>query len=163
MGAGLGLGSAEAASKEIAEVAPAYQGVTWDQLDWEHRDGLVIPLTGAQPLQHIPVALKGNKAPRAALTLHVSRVMYDDGVRLRHSPSLRRLAPGPVAHISPSDAPKLGARDGARVRLVTQRGEGEFRAVIDPGTPGGVVYVPRNQPNAALLGTDPVVRVTVVK
>jgi NADH-quinone oxidoreductase subunit G len=163
MGAGLGLGSAEAASNEIAEVAPAYQGVTWDQLDWEHRDGLVVPLTGAQPLQHIPVALKGNKAPRAALTLHVSRVMYDDGVRLRHSPSLRGLAPGPVAHISPSDAPKVGARDGARVRLVTKRGEGEFRAVIDPGTPGGVVYVPRNQPNAAILGTDPVVRVTVVR
>jgi assimilatory nitrate reductase catalytic subunit len=123
---------------------------------------VVVPITGSQPFDHIPVALKGNKAPRAALTLHTARVMYDDGVRLRHCPALRGLAPGPLAHINPVDAPKAGVRDGAEVRLVTQRGEGSFIAVIDEGTPPGVVYVPLNQPGAAALGTDPVVRVKVV-
>jgi predicted molibdopterin-dependent oxidoreductase YjgC len=143
-------------------VAPVYDGVTWDLLDWEQRDGVVVPMGVAQPLNHIPVALEGKRAPRAALTLHAARVMYDDGVRLRHSPSLSALAPGPVAHISPADAPKVGVRHGARVRLVTKKGEGEFTAVIDPDTPRGVVYVPLIQAGAAALGTDAVVRVTVI-
>jgi NADH-quinone oxidoreductase subunit G len=162
MGAGLGLGSEETVAKEITEVAPAYHGVSWDLLDWERRDGVVVPISGSQPLNHIPVAIKGAKAPRAALTLHSARVMYDDGIRLRHSPALRGLAPGPVARINPADAPKLGVRDGVVVRLVTKRGEGSFIAVIDEGTPPGVVFVPRNQPAAASLGTDPVVRATVM-
>jgi predicted molibdopterin-dependent oxidoreductase YjgC len=137
--------------------------VSWDSLDWEHTDGVIVPVEGAARLQHVPVALKGNKAPRASLTLHSARVMFDDGVRLRHSPALHRLARGPVAHVSPADAPKLGARDGAGVRLVTKQGEGEFRIVIDPGTPAGVIYVPLNQPGAAALGRDAVVRATVAK
>jgi NADH-quinone oxidoreductase subunit G len=162
MGTGMGLVSAEAIAKEISSVAPVYDGVTWDLLDWEQRDGVVVPMGVAQPLNHIPVALEGKRAPRAALTLHAARVMYDDGVRLRHSPSLSALAPGPVAHISPADAPKVGVRHGARVRLVTKKGEGEFTAVIDPDTPRGVVYVPLIQAGAAALGTDAVVRVTVI-
>ena len=68
----------------------------------------------------------------------------------------------PVAHINPGDAPKLGAQDGHLVRVVTSQGEGEFTVVLDQGTPSGVVYVPFNQAGGAQLGTDAVVRVTVV-
>ncbi|MFO7299024.1 MAG: NADH-quinone oxidoreductase subunit NuoG [Actinomycetes bacterium] len=162
MGAPMGLVSAEAISKEIAEVAPAYAGVNWSMFEWEHRDGVVVPLEGGATLEHIPVRFDGPSAPEAEFTLHVARVMYDDGVRLRHSPALRKLAPGAVAKINPADAPKLGAREGAKVRLVTRQGEGEFDVVFDEGTPSGVVYVPANQAGGAQLGTDPVVRVTVV-
>ena len=162
MGRGIGLASVELISKEITEVAPAYEGVTWDLLEWDERDGVVVPLTREQSLNHVPVALPGKTAPAADLTLHVARTMYDDGTRLRHSPSLHQLALGAVAHISPSDAPSMGAREGETVKLVTSHGEGEFTAVLDPGTPAGVVYVPFNQPGAASLGTDTVVRVTAV-
>jgi predicted molibdopterin-dependent oxidoreductase YjgC len=162
MGSSLGLVSAETISKEIAGVAPAYQDVTWDLLEWEHRDGVVVPIHEPQVLNHIPVAVAGSTAPRAELTLHVARTMYDDGVRLRHSPSLHILAAGPVAHINPGDAPKLGAQEGHRVRVVTSQGEGEFTVLLDQGTPSGVVYVPFNQAGGAQLGTDAVVRVTVV-
>jgi predicted molibdopterin-dependent oxidoreductase YjgC len=162
MGCPLGLSSAETISKEISEVAAAYDGVTWDYLEWNVRDGAVVPLEGKQPISHIPVALPGAKAPSAEFTLHVARTMYDDGVRLRHSPSSRGLAPGAVAHINPADAPRLGAKDGAHVRVVTSQGEGEFVVVLDEGTPSGVVYVPFNQPGGSALGTDPVVRVTAV-
>jgi anaerobic selenocysteine-containing dehydrogenase len=88
--------------------------------------------------------------------------MYDNGVRLRNCPSLRPLAPGAVAYLNSGDAKRLGAQDGYQLRVVTSKGEGEFSAVIDPGTPAGVVYVPLNQAGAAKLGIDPVVRVTVV-
>ncbi len=162
LGASLGLSSPETIAKEISEVAPAYQGVTWDLLEWEERDGAVVPRDGNQPIHHIPVALAGPKAPRAALTLHVARTLYDDGVAMRHSPALRPLAPGAVAHLNPDDARKLGAQPGHQVRAVTKQGEGEFSVVFDERTPPGVVFVPFNQAGAAALGTDPVVRVTAV-
>jgi predicted molibdopterin-dependent oxidoreductase YjgC len=158
----LGLATAESIAKEISEVAPAYAGVTWDHLDWEARDGAVVPISGSQTLSHIPVALKGDTAPSAPLLLHVGRTLYDDGVMMRHSPMLHHLAPGPVAHLNPEDAKRAGAQDGHAVKVVTSHGEGEFSAFVDEGTPEGVVYVPFNQPGAASLGTDAVVRVTAV-
>jgi predicted molibdopterin-dependent oxidoreductase YjgC len=158
----IGLATAESIAKEISEVAPAYAGVTWDHLDWEARDGAVVPLSGGQPLNHIPVALKGDTAPSAPLLLHVARTLYDDGVMTRHTPMLQPLAHGPVAHLSPEDAKRAGAQDGHPIKVVTSHGEGEFAAVVDEGTPEGVVYVPFNQPGAEPLGTDAVVRVTAV-
>lgn len=162
MGKPMGLGSAELVAKDIAATAPAYRGITWDLLEWDQRDGVVVPLEGTSPLSHIPVKLSGPSAPGAELTLHTARVMYDNGVRLRHCPSLITLAPGPVAHLNPADAKRLGAQEGVPLRVVTRGGEGEFVAQIDPGTPAGVVFIPQNQPGASKLGTDPVVRVTVV-
>jgi predicted molibdopterin-dependent oxidoreductase YjgC len=158
----LGLAAPETIAKEISEAAPAYAGVTWDHLEWDARDGAVVPISGSQPIHHIPVALAGPRAPRAALTLHVARTMYDDGVLMRHSPSLHPLAPGAVAHLNPADARKMGAQASSPLQVVTKQGEGEFSAVIDENTPAGVVYVPFNQVGGAVLGTDPVVRVKVV-
>jgi predicted molibdopterin-dependent oxidoreductase YjgC len=158
----LGLASAETIAKEIAENIPLYTGVTHDYLEWEARDGVVVPLEGSQPFDHIPVAVDGPKAPGAQFVLHRARVMYDDGVRLRHSRSLHPLAPGPTAHLNPADAPGLGAKEGSTVQVTTGHGEGEFTVMLDEGTPPGVVYVPANQRSGVSLGTDPVVRVKVV-
>lgn len=162
MGNPLGLVSGEAITKDIVANAPAYEGVTWDLLEWEERDGVVIPIEGEAELAHIPVAYEGNSAPGADFTLHMARTMYDDGVRVRHSSSSHRLAPGPVAHINPVDAPRLGAQHGSPLHFVTKQGEGDLTVVIDPGTPEGVVYVPFNQAGGAPLGTDAVVRVKAV-
>ena len=162
VGRPISLPSAEVIAKEIATVAPAYEDVSWDLLEWEHRAGVVVPIHGAQPINHIPVALAGSPAPDAELTLHVARTLYDDGVLMRHSPSLHSLAPGHVAHVNTVDAGRLDIGGGDSVRLVTSQGEGEFTARIDDGTPAGVVYVPYNQPGAAPLGTDEVVTVAVV-
>ncbi|HSJ84167.1 MAG TPA: NADH-quinone oxidoreductase subunit NuoG [Acidimicrobiia bacterium] len=161
-GRSIGLSSADTIAKEISDLAPVYAGITWDHLEWEARDGAVVPLSGVSPLTHIPVSLKGDIAPSAELTLHVGRTLYDDGVMMRHSPNLHPLAPGPLAHLNPEDAKRAGALHGHTVRVVTKHGEGEFSAVLDEGTPPGVVYVPFNQPGAAPLGTDAVVRVTTV-
>ena len=159
VGRPLALTSAEVIAKEIAAVAPAYEDVSWDLLEWDQRAGVVVPIHGAQAINHIPVALAGSRAPKAELILHMARTLYDDGVLMRHSPSLYKLASGPVAHINPEDATRLGTGDGNPVRLATNQGEGEFTTVIDDGTPAGVVYVPYNQPGASPLGTDPVARV----
>ena len=161
-GVDMGLASAETIAKEIAETAPAYEGVTWDMLEWDERDGVVVPLLGEQAINYIPVALQGPSAPGAELILHVARTMYDDAVMTRHSPSLALLAPGAVAYINPETARRLGAQEGHLVVVVSKHGDGEYVAVLDEGTPEGVVYVPFNQPGTKSLGTDAVVRVTAV-
>jgi predicted molibdopterin-dependent oxidoreductase YjgC len=162
VGVSIGLSSPDLIAKEIASVASAYDGITWDHLEWEARDGAVVAQPGSEVLNHIPVSLKGNKAPSAALTLHVARTLYDDGVMMRHCPSLHPLAPGPLVHLNPDDAKTVGAQPGYRIHVVTKHGNGEFLAVIDELTPPGVVYVPFNQPGGSSLGTDAVVRVTTV-
>ena len=63
----------------------------------------MVPLSGAQQLSHIPVALKGDKARRPRWS-SMWRTLYDDGVMMRHSQSLHPLAPGAVAHLNPDDA-----------------------------------------------------------
>ena len=158
----LGLSSSEMIAKEISENVALYSGVTHDHLEWDARDGVVVPIEGSQAFDHIPVVLDGPKAPGAQFTVHRAATMYDDGVRLRHCQALHPLAPGAIAALNPADAPGLGITDGARVQVTTSHGEGEFTAVLDEGTPRGVVFVPTNQENGAALGTDPVVRVKVV-
>ncbi|HIE21066.1 MAG TPA: hypothetical protein EYP73_00525, partial [Acidimicrobiia bacterium] len=163
MGAPLGLASAETVFKEITTVAPAYEDLTWELLEREERDGVVVPVRGSQAVNHIPVALEGRQPETpSGLLLHQSRTMYDDGVRLRHCPALAPLAPGAVVHLNPVDAQSIGVGEGDRARVSTESGEGEFTVVVDEGTPAGVVYVPLNQPGAANLGRGPRVTVEVV-
>ncbi len=162
MGSPLGLGSAEGINKEISTVAPAYQGITWDHLEWEAPDGALAPLEGGPLLSHIPVALVTGNRPGPGLGLHVSKVMYDDGVRLRHSPALRSLAPGPVAVLHPDDAASLGVAVGDRVTLRTEQGEGEAEVMVDPAGIPRTVRVPFNQPGGPRLGNDPVVSIEKV-
>ena len=159
MGSPLGLASAEGINKEISTVAPAYQGITWDHLEWESPDGALAPIEGRAPLSHIPVAMVTGNRPGPGLGLHVSRVMYDDGVRLRHSPALRPLAPGPTALLHPDDAATLGVVAGDRVELRTDHGEGSALVVIDPTATPRVVRIPFNQVDGPRLGTAPVVSI----
>jgi predicted molibdopterin-dependent oxidoreductase YjgC len=162
MGQGLGYSSSRQIGKEIAEVAPAYEGITWDLLDWEQRDGVVVPLEGAhQPLQYVPV---GSSLPSvsADMVLHSARTMYDDGVMMRHGLSLHRLAPGAAAHLHPDDARRLGVRPGDMVKLTTDTAEAELEVALDPSLHHGVVYVPFNQPDGPPLGSSPVVNVSTL-
>ena len=159
LGSELGFASAEAIAKEIADVAPAYQGVTWDRLDWEVRDGVVVPDDGVQHLQYVPVDTPGERAG-GDLVLHLARVMYDDGVLVRHGPSLAGLAPGGAVYLHPDDATRLGLAAGEAARVVTDEGEAVLPVVFDSGLHRGVVYVPFNQPGVPSVGRGPSVTVT---
>ncbi len=159
LGVELGFGSAEAISKEIADVAPAYRGVTWDRLDWEERDGIVVPDGGEAPLRFVPADTPGTRAG-GDLVLHLARVMYDDGVTVRHSPSLAGLAPGAAVHLHPDDAARLGLASAETARVVTEQGEATLPIRLDDTLHRGVVYVPFNQPGMPPLGPGPAVTVT---
>ena len=66
VGRPVSLSSLEAIAKEIAAVAPAYRDVTWDLLEWDERDGVVVPHGSAPSFTHIPVALTGPPRDRGA-------------------------------------------------------------------------------------------------
>lgn len=160
MGVALGLESAEAISEEIAHVAPAYEGITWDLLEWEETDGAVVPYGDAgQPLEYIPVDTTG-KTVKGDLVLHQARVMYDDGVLMRHGLSQHELAPGAAVHIHPEDAVRLNLAETASITAsdVTVN----LPVVLDDSLARGVVYVPFNQPGTPPMGSDPIVEVAAV-
>lgn len=159
MGAPINLASAESIAKEIATVAPAYTGLTWDLLE-PAGDGVVVPLHGdTQPLTYIPADAPG-KVPSGEFVLHYARTMFDDGVLMRHSRSLADLAPGAFAYLNQDDSRRLGLSEGDDVDLRTEQGSARLSVRVDPSLGHGVVYVPFNQPGVPSLGSDPVVSVT---
>jgi NADH-quinone oxidoreductase subunit G len=153
MGADLGATSAEALMKQIATVAPAYRGVSWDLLDWgDGREGVVLPgPEGAQPLAYVPVDT-GLIAGSDRLALHSGRVMYDDGVRVRHAPSMARQQPAGFVGLHPRDAGAFALTEGDVVRVVGGEASIEVPVRIDPGLAEGAAYVPFNLPHTAELG-----------
>ena len=163
MGGELVAPSAEAVAKEIAEVAPAYRGISWDLLDWgAGREGAVVPLAeGSQPLEHIPVD-PGVRVVSSRMTLHTSRVLFDDGVLVRNSPALAALAPAPRAHLHPRDAALLAVTDGDIV-AIEGIGSVALPVVLDSTLAPRTVYVPFNLAATASLGASPSVNVDVIR
>ncbi|MDH3398762.1 MAG: molybdopterin-dependent oxidoreductase, partial [Acidimicrobiia bacterium] len=160
LGKPLGFASAEAISKEIADVAPAYVGVTWELLEWDEKEGAIVPYGEAiQPLTYrLPAvdrkALEAmsRRPSRGAFALHLARTLYDDGVLMRNSLSLQKLAPGGAVHLHPEDAGRLGVTAGALVEVKTVDASVRLPVILDPSLLSGVVYVPFNQPWTPSLG-----------
>ncbi|MGF1665187.1 MAG: molybdopterin dinucleotide binding domain-containing protein, partial [Acidimicrobiia bacterium] len=160
MGVDLGLHSAEAINKEIAVVAPAYAGVTWDLLDWDEREGAVVPYGDAtQPLVHVPADTPGAMAA-GDLVLHYARTMYDDGVLMRNGLALHALAPGGSVHVHSDDVRRLGLTAGGNATVRTAVGTATLPVVVDDSLLHGVIYVPFNQPGVPSLGAHAEVEVT---
>jgi NADH-quinone oxidoreductase subunit G len=157
----LGATSAAAIAKEIATVAPAYHGVSWDTLDWgEGREGLLLPVEeGEQPLQYIPVAGKLDSV-KSRFGLHLARVMYDDGVKVRKSPSLAALIPPAAVYLCGSDLESLGVASGSPVTVAGEGGSVTLPAMLDDSLGAGTVYVPANLGETAELSATVTVTVT---
>ena len=158
MGVGLGFTSAQQISEEIEQLAEVYRGVTWERLDWEDRDGIVVGSGSG----YVPVF---SECPRVSIengkmALHYARTMYDDGVMTRESPSLKPLAPGAGVHLHPYDAARLGLDEGDPATVTSATGSVESTVVIDPTLHRGVVYIPFNQPGTPPLGSAPEVMVS---
>ncbi len=164
MGGALGALSAEAISKEIAAVAPAYRGVTWDLLDWgEGREGVVVPLAeGEQVLVYEPVDA-GLRATTSRLTLHLGRVLYDDGMMTRMSPAVAGLMPDARVYLHPRDAGSLAVVPGQRVEVAGDEGTVTLEVGIDPTLAVGTAYVPFNLPATADLGVSDGVKITPLR
>ena len=160
LGRPLNLGSEQDIAEEIARLAPAYAGITWDHLEWDAQEGEVAPIDPAdQPFVHEPrhQDLNGRLDGH---TLHLARTLYDDGVLLRHCPSLAPLAPGASAYLTPAHAASLEVAEGDEV--VVRAGDRSVRLPvrIDPSLAEGSVYIPFNQPGLEAVGNALGVSVT---
>ena len=78
--------------------------------------------------------------------LAVTRKLYDDGVALRTSPHLAKLAAGAVLHLSTTDAARLGVGPDTRLKISNAKGSLTIPAVADAGVPKGVAQLAFNQP-----------------
>ena len=163
MGTELGAASPEAVAAEITLVAPAYGGVAWDRLSWgEDREGLVLPgPEGTQPLQHTPTD-RGVPVTSGHRVLHTARVLYDDGVMVRHSSGISGLASRGAAYLHPRDASVLAVTEGDEI-AITMDGEVRLPVVIDPSLVEGTVYVPFNLAETAGLGAVGTLRIDAVR
>jgi NADH-quinone oxidoreductase subunit G len=101
-----------------------------------------LPAEGAAA--HIP------PAENYKLRLVATRRLYDAGSSVTGSPSLTPLVPPLVARANPYDLDRLGAKDGDRVRVRSDRGELVLPTEADERVPRGAVAVDFNVP----LGPD---------
>jgi predicted molibdopterin-dependent oxidoreductase YjgC len=143
MGSDLTTFDVSAVSKEIATVAPCYEGVTRDSLTFtSDGTGVVVPAGDArQPLGYIPTD-KAVPVVTDRFTLHLAGSLYDDGVTTRNSPSIAGLVPDVVARLNPRDASVLAIQDGTAVMI---GGVFELPARLDPTVAQGSVVLPFNQ------------------
>ena len=150
--------------KEIATVAPAYAGISWDALDWgDGREGVLVPDEGAtQPLRYVPVDANLRSLTNR-LSLHLARVLYDDGVATRMSPSLAALMPQARVYLHPRDAGSLGLQEGDVVEVRSDSGSVELPMAVDESLAVGAVYLPANLPETAAVGAAIAVSVSAVR
>lgn len=162
MGVDLRFADAADIIREIGEIQGAYEGISWESLDWEARDGFVAPYGDAvQPFSYVPAEDPG-EAVRSEMVLHSGRVMYDNGVIVRKSPSIAGLAPGGFVAMNPEDVVAYGLAPGISAVVTTEMGEATLPVRIDDSLLRGTVYVPVNQPGIPSLGSSLPVQVTSI-
>jgi predicted molibdopterin-dependent oxidoreductase YjgC len=123
---------------------------------------LIIPgPDGLQPLEYIPVDA-GVPVVSNRLALHLSRVLYDEGVMVRHSPGIAGLAPQGRVYLHPRDASMLTVEEGDIVR-VSGGGVAELPVALDASLAEGTVYLPFNLAGTAAIAAVPAVSVDVVR
>jgi len=145
---------------EIAAVTPIYGGVSYERLEalnflqWPvptpdhpgtpylHKGKFSRGLGKFNPVEWKPA----DEEPDVdyPFTLTTGRIMFHfhTGTMTRRSEKLDKEVPEAYAEINPADAGLLEIQQGAKMRLVSRRGEIELKARITPRVPEKVVFVP---------------------
>jgi formate dehydrogenase (NADP+) alpha subunit len=145
--------------REIGEVVPTYQGVSYGKLDDAR---LQVPCaaactTGAPVLPRdafasrkarfaaVPAAAPVGEADGTSFILLTGSVKehHATGVRTRRSPGSSKLVPEARLEINPTDASRLAVSDGDLVRVSAAAGGSvEVKAAVTGRVPAGSVFLP---------------------
>ena len=145
---------------EIAAVTPIYGGVSYERLEalnflqWPvptpdhpgtpylHKGKFSRGLGKFNPVEWKPADEESDVD--YPFTLTTGRIMFHfhTGTMTRRSEKLDKEVPEAYAEINPADAGLLEIHQGAKMRLVSRRGEIELKARITPRVPEKVVFVP---------------------
>jgi formate dehydrogenase alpha subunit len=172
--------------EEIAAVTPIYGGVSYERLEeggslqWPvptgdhpgtpylHQGKFSRGLGKFNPVEWKPPAEEPD--PEYPFTLTTGRIMFHfhTGTMTRRSEKLHNEVPEAYAEINPADAALLEIEQGARMRLVSRRGEIELKARITPRVPEKVVFVPFHFTEARAnvltqMALDPVAKIPEYK
>ena len=137
-------------------MAPSHHGVTTEHLDGvTSPDGILLDLESRAVWSSSGSPGRSNTtdAPPAnaySQRLVISRVLYDQGTLLAHSPSSAGLAGASEVLLCPSEAAPLGVGEGTRVKVTSQHGTLTLPARADDSVPKGVAVIHHN-----LSGGDP--------
>ncbi len=161
MGVELGASNLSMISKEIADVAPAYEGITVDFLTFEGGpEGVVVPHGNAvQPLGYIPVDVSV-PVVTGEFTLHLAGSLYDDGVWVRNATPIKDLPRDAAVRIHPEDASRRAIVDGGAVVIA---GSHQLPAVLDDQVTLGTIVVPFNLEETKGLAATQTITVDVVR
>ncbi len=144
-----GCGTPEATLREIAQVAPAYQGVSLSRFRGKKgKEGVLVGEGRVAPRTSSPFE-KDARPLGNGFRLHVGRAFWDRGTLVSECPSLSGLRPGPIVRVHPEDLAFAGITDGSSVRVLDEDPAGRLdllrTVVADERVPLGTVSVPHNQ------------------
>ncbi|MGA9349802.1 MAG: NADH-quinone oxidoreductase subunit NuoG [Anaerolineae bacterium] len=142
MGSNLNYTSAGAVMMEIAELAPMYENIGCGDLGEgglpraeDDRDRSALVKAEYQP----PGGDEGYP-----LALVTGRLLYDGGIHLGQSETMRQFVPEPFVEINPADAEAMGITDGAVVTVASSKGKLKLAARVSDDIRPGCVFVPQN-------------------
>lgn len=169
MGYRMGYSSAEEVMAEMASLSPLYEGMTYDrlgpggavagQIEGEGLAGLGLPSEAGRTL-----AEGADEEFPLLLVVDDSRYEWQGDVLVENSPTLAREYgipmknfPGGFVEANPRDLEKVGVRRGARVKIISRRGEMVVQAAPTADVPEGTVLLPlflREMAGAAVATSD---------
>jgi NADH-quinone oxidoreductase subunit G len=140
-GAGIGALGSAAVTAALVDAVPFYAGLTLDEIGgqgvrWQERDGASALPASEQPIGPLP-------APPPApdgLLLGSAPTLWASA-EVEHAPSLRFLATGPQAELSPEDARGAGVQAGDEVRLSAGGESVTATAQVRTGVAAGSVFL----------------------
>jgi anaerobic selenocysteine-containing dehydrogenase len=113
---------------------------------------------GISDRYHLDPAEKSAGAADGRFHLAIGPVLFHSGKMSLQADGLMKIMDRPFLYMSPEDAERLGAAEGDRVRLRSDRGQVEVAVKIDAKYPPGMVFFPEsfNQPPVKdLLTVEP--------
>jgi formate dehydrogenase alpha subunit len=156
---GFEYGSPQEVFAEMARLTPIYGGISYERLEREwlrwpcrspedsgteflHVDRFSRGLGRFTAVDYRPPAEEPDEQFPFVLTTGRTLFHYHTGSMTRRSPTLDRELREGFVELNPSDARRLGIREGGKARIASRRGEIEATARLDPAAPPGVVFIP---------------------
>lgn len=144
--------------KEIASVTPSYAGITYERIEAEgiqwpcpskdhpgtailHKDGFVRGKGKFSVIKYRPSAEVPDKEFPFILTTGRILFHYHTGTMTRRVSDLSYIRGEEFVEINPSDAERLGIKDGDMVEVESRRGKVKAKAKITERSPEGVIFM----------------------
>lgn len=142
LGVELPMGSVHEVHDAMVNSIPEFAPVSREALRRDP-DGVLVAKSGE--IRDESATRTPNDRAGFAYRLVVSRKLYDNGRNVEKSPSLAPLAPGSALYLHPLDLDRLGAVDGAQVKVIGDRTSIVMKVQSDPSVQRGTAWVPFNQ------------------